>query len=121
MTEYLNQQEVLESIESDGFHVADLGLLLSAIVRPSMSAFGEDAYPMIWLKAAAMLESLARNHALADGNKRIAMTLTDYFLALNGWDWLDTPANEDFVVGVAIGDIDVAGAATYLEEHSVLL
>lgn len=59
--------------------VRDLGLLESALARPQASAFGQDAYGDIHEKAAALLHSLARNHALIDGNKRLALGATIAF------------------------------------------
>ena len=60
------------------------GLLESALARPQASVFGQDAYPELEHKAAALLHSLARNHALVDGNKRLALAATLAFLASTG-------------------------------------
>jgi death-on-curing protein len=65
--------------------IIDLGLLDSAMHRPRASAFGEDAYPDLATKAAALLHSLTKNHCLADGNKRIAWLATVVFLDINGF------------------------------------
>jgi death-on-curing protein len=64
--------------------VRDVGLLDSAVNRPRSSAFGRDAYPTLSLKAAALLHSMTNNHALVDGNKRIAWLSTIVFCDLNG-------------------------------------
>jgi len=64
--------------------VRDHGLLQSALARPRASAFESDAYPSLEEKAAALLHSLARNHALVDGNKRLALAATIAFLGING-------------------------------------
>jgi death-on-curing protein len=64
--------------------VRDHGLLESVLARPQASAFGQDAYPSIHEKAAALLHSLARNHALVDGNKRLSLAATIAFYGLNG-------------------------------------
>lgn len=64
--------------------VRDLGLFESALARPQASAFGQDAYGDIHEKAAALLHSLARNHALIDGNKRLALGATIAFYGMNG-------------------------------------
>lgn len=64
--------------------VRDHGLLQSALARPQASAFGSDAYPTLEEKAAALLHSLARAHALVDGNKRLALAATIAFLGVNG-------------------------------------
>ena len=63
----------------------DHGLLQSALARPQATAFGLDAYESLEQKAAALLHSLARNHALVDGNKRLALAATIAFLGLNGY------------------------------------
>jgi death-on-curing protein len=87
--------------------VRDIGLLESAVHRPRTSVFGQDAYPDLLLKAAALLHSLARNHPLVDGNKRLAWLATYVFCAKNGveLDPDDDPAY-DLVVAVASGSID---------------
>ena len=64
--------------------VRDYGLLEAALARPQATAFGKDAYPSLDAKAAALLHSLARNHALIDGNKRLALAATIAFYGLNG-------------------------------------
>lgn len=65
--------------------VRDIGLLDSSLCRPRVCAFGKDAYPILGLKAAALLHSLTKNHCLVDGNKRIAWFLTSIFCDLNGF------------------------------------
>ena len=64
--------------------VRDYGLLESALARPRATVFGSDAYPGLDAKAAALLHSLARNHALIDGNKRLALAATIAFYGVNG-------------------------------------
>lgn len=89
--------------------IRDLGLLVSAAARPAASAFGEDAYPGIWLKAAALLQSLVKNHALVDGNKRLGWLSTAVFLELNGVDATQAKNDDvyDFVMSVAAGQASV--------------
>jgi death on curing protein len=65
-------------------HVRDYGLLASALARPAATVFGSDAYPSLHTKAAALLHSLASNHALVDGNKRLAWAAGAVFLGING-------------------------------------
>jgi death-on-curing protein len=82
--EYLDLEDVLALVRALGVApVRDIGLLDSAVARPRSSAFGADAYLTIDLKAAALLHSIARNHALVDGNKRLAWLATVVFLDLN--------------------------------------
>jgi death-on-curing protein len=93
--------------------VRDVGLLESALSRPRASAFGEDAYPDVWLKAAALMESLARNRALVDGNKRLAWVATRLFLALNDQD-IGAPSavqGDEFVRAVAQGQRELREVA----------
>jgi death-on-curing protein len=80
--------------------VRDLGLLEAAAARPASSAFGVDAYPDIWTKAAALLQSVVKNHALVDGNKRLAWLATAVFLELN--DVVASQADNDDVYELVI-------------------
>lgn len=85
----------------------DAGLLESAAHRPSAAMFGEEAYPDVVDKAAALLQSLAINHPLFDGNKRTAWLSCVTFLAMNGVDLLpDIDAAERLVIAVATGEMD---------------
>jgi death on curing protein len=87
--------------------VRDIGLLESALARPQATAFGSDAYPDLDSKASALLHSLARNHALVDGNKRLALAGVIGFYGVNGRRL--TLTNEeayDLVMAVADGTLD---------------
>ena len=89
--------------------VRDIGLLDAAAHRPQASAFGQDAYPTIHEKAAARLEGVVRNHALVDGNKRLAWAAVVVFYDLNGFD-LNPPGVDEaveLVVAVAAGELDL--------------
>ena len=99
---------VLPSVE-----VRDVGLLAAAASRPRSSAFGAEAYPSFPEKVAALLHSIARNHALVDGNKRLAWSSGRVFCLTNGRDLeLDVDEAEAMVVGVAAGTLDVPALAT---------
>jgi len=75
--EYLELEDILQLVRHLGVGpVRDVGLLDSAVARPRSSAFGEDAYPPVSLKAAALLHSITNYHALVDGNKRLAWLAT---------------------------------------------
>jgi death-on-curing protein len=90
--------------------VRDVGLLESALGRPRTTVFGEDAYPDLHTKAAALLHSLARNHALVDGNKRLAWAATAVFLGINGHRASATNDEVvEFVIAVASGVLDDVG------------
>jgi death-on-curing protein len=97
--------------------VRDYGLLESALARPQASALGADAYPSIHDKAAALMHSLARNHALVDGNKRLALAATIAFYGVNGLRLtLTNDQAYDLTISVASGAIDdVAEIAGQLE------
>jgi death-on-curing protein len=85
--EYLDLEDLVELAEGlvgAPAPIRDVGLLGSAAARPRATAFGEDAYPDIWTKAAALLQSVVKNHALVDGNKRLGWVATAVFLELNG-------------------------------------
>jgi death-on-curing protein len=103
--------------------VRDIGLLESALARPRATAFGDDAYATIHLKAAALMESLARNHALIDGNKRIAWVATRLFLVLNGEDVrVPSPTvGDEFVRALAQGQLSIEQIADALIEWRVPL
>ena len=114
--EYLDLEDLLALVRILGAGpVGDLGLLDSAVGRPRSSAFGEEAYPTLPLKAAALLHSLARNHALVDGNKRLAWLATVVFLDLNGHGpELDDDAAFGLVMDTAAGAADVEEIAERL-------
>lgn len=102
----------------DEVQIRDRGLLASAGGRPQSSAFGADAYPTFAEKAAALMHSLARNHALVDGNKRLAWTATRVLCLLNGRDLtFDVDEAETVVVTVATGELDVPDLARAIELH----
>jgi death on curing protein len=95
--------------------VRDIGLLDAALARPRSSAFGTDAYPTLKLKAAALLHSLVRNHALVDGNKRLGWLATTVFLDLNGESvTLDDEEAFRLVMAAATGEADVEDIARRL-------
>jgi death on curing protein len=110
VTRYLAVEQALHIARTAAggpIEVRDIGLLESAVHRPRTSVLGQDAYPDLLTKAAALLHSLARNHPLVDGNKRLAWLATYVFLAKN--DVVLDPGDDeayDLVVAVASGAID---------------
>lgn len=93
--------------------VRDHGLLQSALARPQTTVFGADAYPVLEEKAAALLHSLARNHALADGNKRLALAATIAILGMNGRRLtLTNDEAYELVMSVATGELAEIAAIT---------
>lgn len=129
MTDYLTLDDILAlgatvlAIEGEEFLIADVGLLESALARPRATVFGEDAYPDLLHKAAALMESLARNHPLVDGNKRLAWSATILFLLLNGVN-VAAPTvveGEAFVVSVAAGQLTLDQITGKLKDWTVRL
>jgi death-on-curing protein len=97
--------------------VRDVGLLGSAVARPQTTVGGDDAYPTIWSKAAALLQSIVNNHALVDGNKRLGWLCTAVFLELNDAS-VAGASNDDvyeLVLRVAATSVDVDALAASLE------
>ncbi len=115
--EYLDLEDLLALVRAlNASPVRDLGLLDSSAARTRSSAFGQDAYPTISLKAAALLHSLAGNHALFDGNKRLAWLATVVFLDLNGYEPdVTDEAAFGVVLEVAEGQFDVVEIANRLQ------
>jgi len=98
-----------------GVQVRDEGLLKSAALRPLTTVYGEDAYPSFEEKAGALMHSLARNHALIDGNKRIAWAATRAFCLMNNRDIsLSVDDAEDLVLKTARGEYGVPELAKKL-------
>ena len=100
----------------------DAGLLESAAARPQTTIFGEDAYPDVHAKAAALLLSICKNHALIDGNKRLALAGTIVMLGVNGWTLtLTNDEAYDLVISVASGELnEVADVAEQLRRGTTL-
>lgn len=110
MTVFLSTEDLLALVDDLRVGpVGDLGLLESAAHRPTTALWGREAYLTLDLKAAALLESLVRNHSLLDGNKRLGWLAVVVFYGVNGAD-LDAPDDEayDLVIAVATGAIGVA-------------
>ena len=111
---YLTLPELLHVAErtlGPGYTVRDYGLLEAALFRPQATAFGKDAYPDLDTKAAALLHSIARNHALIDGDKRLALAAIIAFCGLNGRRLtLTNDAAYNLVMSVAAGELDTVDA-----------
>ena len=118
--DYLSVDDLLDIATGilENVLIRDAGLLASAAARPSTTVFGADAYPSFAEKAAALMHSLARNHPLGDGNKRLAWSATRTFCLLNGRDlrYL-VDAAEAFVFAVAAGELELPEIALWTEAH----
>jgi death on curing protein len=99
--------------------VRDRHLLRSAAARPALHHFGQDAYPTLLDKAAALMHSLAAHHLFFDGNKRTATYVTTVFLQRNGLQptW-DNQQVYDFVLEIAQNKHDVPAIAAWLADHT---
>jgi death on curing protein len=118
--DYLSVEDLIEIATGilDKVIIRDHGLLASAAGRPQSSAFSEDAYPSFSAKAAALMHSLARNHALVDGNKRLAWAATRVFCLLNGHDLdLSVDEAEMLMLKVARGELDVPQITAEIGQH----
>ncbi len=121
VTEYLTLADLLDLVSALGAGpVRDLGLLDSACHRPQAAFYGQEAYPTLTEKAAALMHSLCCNHALVDGNKRLALLGAVVFLRINGY-CLDLTDDEAFrlTVSIAAGNLDAAGIAKHLRLRPV--
>ena len=119
--EYLDTEDLVllaTMLLGDPPPIRDLGLLGSAAARPCTTVFGSDAYASVWLKAAALLQSVVKNHPLVDGNKRLGWLATAVFLELNGVAVVGSSNDRvyELVVGVAAGRQSVEEIAAFLAE-----
>lgn len=126
MTEFLTR-EFVEAMHAEQLRLhggaaglRDEGMLESALARPLQKAAYErpDALEL----AAAYLFGIARNHPFVDGNRRSALAAADLFLVFNGWS-LEADDNDliQFVLMVAAGEIDEAGATAFFRDHAAPL
>lgn len=118
MTEFLDLEIFVTQLKRVGFHIRDLGLLESALVRPQTSLFGEDAYPTLELKAAVMVESIILNHPMVDGNKRSSWLALNLFVEMNDFEIIATQDEVfDYVLDVANKRIDSEQSAEWIKNH----
>ena len=117
--EYLDLDDLVDlarTLLGDPPPIRDVGLLGSAAARPQTTAFGEDAYPDVITKAAALLQSSVNNHALADGNKRLGWLATAVFMELHGIK-ASRASNDDvyeLVIWIASSNPDLAAITVRL-------
>ena len=118
--EFLSLEDLLDIVSALKIGpVRDLGLLNAAALRPQTTLMGQDAYPPTTAKAAALLESLTKNHALIDGNKRLGWAACSVFLSLNALPIRDTVSNDDvyeLVIAVASSQITMEQVCATLSE-----
>jgi death-on-curing protein len=119
VTEYLDAADLLmiaTTVVGGDLVLRDPGLLDAAAYRPQATVLGAEAYPTLWLKAAALMDSLVRTRPLAEGNWRLAWLATVTFCDLNGW-WIDADEDAalDVVRQVGRGEAEVPEVAHWLE------
>lgn len=125
MTRYLTEKEVTlinaavikKYTPEEQVGVKDRSLLLSALGRPKQSAFGEDAYPDTFSKAAALYASLAQNHPFYNANKRTALFSLIQFLWMNGQRFIaPQKVAEDYTVFVVREKPEIECIAKFIKE-----
>lgn len=121
---YLALEDVIElhnaliSASGGSGGIRDAGLLESAVLQPQTAAFGQDLYPTIVAKAAALLFSLAKNHAFVDGNKRIAQATAERFLVENGFEIVASVDDQEaMVLAVASSEMGREELVSWLAAH----
>jgi death-on-curing protein len=125
VTLYLTLDDLLQlaqAVVGDDVKVRDAGLLGAAAARPETSAFGAAAYPTLAEKAVALLHSIARNHALIDGNKRLALAAATVFCGVNGHYPYPALSNDEayaMTMDAATGELDVPDIAAVLRRAGV--
>ncbi|QKJ24711.1 type II toxin-antitoxin system death-on-curing family toxin [Aquiluna borgnonia] len=118
MTQYLDLESVIAQVQRLGFFVKDPGLLDSALARPRTTIFGEDAYPSLERKAAALMHSIIKNHPMVDGNKRTSWLVLNTFLFINGYFLeMTTQTAFDLTIGVATDKLDLRAASEIIARH----
>ncbi|MCE5168363.1 type II toxin-antitoxin system death-on-curing family toxin [Paenibacillus profundus] len=128
MVKYLTKEEVIaghyfmmkqmQDMEQAG--VKDHSLLESAVYRPQQSVFGEDAYPTLFEKAAALVDSVAKNHCFHNGNKRTAYLAVKSFLQINGYHLkMERELAVNFMVDIVNGKYSVEDMAQIFVEHCI--
>lgn len=101
-----------------GHGIRDLGLIQAALARPQASFGGEDLYPTLLDKAAALFHSLIFNHAFLDGNKRTSITTTARFLYINGYELIaDEKEFVDFPLRVENKHLGIEEISDWLKKH----
>jgi len=115
---YLEIEDAVVLAERMGLYARDLGLLASAVVRPGASAFGEEIYPTLELKIAAVMQGINRNHPMIDGNKSLIWMCSVAFARINFFDLRGTEDEiYDTVIAVAEGRMELPALADWIQGH----
>jgi len=117
---FIHVRLITETGGSQG--VRDLGLLAAAVARPQATFDGNDLYPDLFTKAAALMDSLVNNHPFIDGNKRVGITAAALFLQHNSRQLMVTNAAlEAFTLQVAQGQKTVAEMAAWFSANCSII
>jgi len=119
---YLTAAEVIRinEAEAGSWNLRDFGLVDSAVHRPQTVVLGHEAFPDVHAKAAALMHSLAKNHAFIDCNKRTAFLACAMFYRLNGWDLRMGDDDVVHLMGdIVVDKLDVNEIARVLEQHAI--
>jgi death-on-curing protein len=118
MTTPVDLDALIDALGDIGFVVRDAGLLASALNRPLTTVFGDEAYPTIEQKAAALVQSLAKHHPMVDGNKRSAWITLNVFLEINGHQLVSRQDEAfEFVLGIANDTLDLEAIAQWISQR----
>ena len=123
MIAYLDASDLLvlaAAVTGGDLVVRDLGLLDSAAHRPRATVLGVEAYDTLWLKAAALLDSIVRTRPLVEGNWRLGWVAAVTLCDMNGW-WIDADEDEalEMVREVGRGNVEVTAMAAHLESWAL--
>ncbi|MCX6050454.1 MAG: type II toxin-antitoxin system death-on-curing family toxin [Chloroflexi bacterium] len=114
---FIHMRLIAETGGSAG--IRDFGLLAAAVARPQATFDSRDLYPELFAKAAALMDSLVRNHPFVDGNKRVGITSAGLFLRLNGWHLTANQSElEHFTLQVAQSQLNIEKMARWFEHNS---
>ena len=107
--------------ETGGSHgLRDINLLLSALGRPQATFDSEELYPDVFSKAAALVDSLIRDHPFLDANKRTGVASAGLFLILNGYYLTaSNPELESFALAIAQSLESIEEIAEWMRDHSL--
>ncbi len=122
VTQILAIHDLMVKNFGGSFGIRDLGLVESAVARPKASFDGQDLYIDVFSKAAALLQSLLKNHPFIDGNKRTAFTSAAIFLKLNGWKLVNKHQKSvEFAISVDNNHLSVEQISEWLKNNSCKL
>ena len=124
MTVYLSVEQILALLNGlvDEFGglagIRDRGSLESAVARPAMTFGGEDLYPDIAAKGAALMHALVLNHPFLDGNKRIAVAAAEFFFLINGQSLVASDSElEAITMNAAEGKVEVEALGIWFRQR----